>query len=336
MQKLSLAIVGATGLVGENILSILAEKKIPIENLYLIASAKSAGEIAEFKNKSYIVEDIADFDFSKANYAIFSAGKEVAKNYAPKAVKQGCFVIDNSSAFRYDDNIPLVIPEINADTLQNKKPSIIANPNCSTIQLLMAVKPIFDAVGVDKMEVVTYQSVSGAGKEGLEELVKETSSMLNGRSYDPKVFPEKIAFNIIPQIDVFEKNGYTREEMKIVWETKKILSDSSIKVNPTAARVPVFYGHSMAVHLETKKKISVTEARKLMNAFPGVKVIDKRVDGGYPTAVSEASGKDTVFVGRIRGNLATDKGLNFWVVADNLRKGAALNAIQILECLINA
>lgn len=334
-KKINLAIVGATGLVGATLLEILAERNFPINNLYLLASEKSAGEIIDFYGKSYIVENVADFDFSKANIAIFSAGSDVAAEYAPIAAKKKCIVIDNSSQFRYDDDVPLVVPEINGHLLKKKLPrNIIANPNCSTAQMVVALKPIYDAVGIHRINVATYQSVSGHGKEALEELARQTANLLGGKPYPSKVFPKQIAFNILPQIDVFEDNGYTFEEMKMVRETQKIFADSSILVNPTAVRVPVFYGHAMAVHIETKKKITATKARQLLKKAAGVAVVDQRKPGGYPTQVTDASGKDAVFVGRIREDVSCELGLNLWVVADNLRKGAALNAIQIAECLL--
>jgi aspartate-semialdehyde dehydrogenase len=333
MKKIKLAIVGATGLVGENILALLSESKLEIESVYLLASASSVGEMLEFRRRSYEVEDLAQFDFSQADYAIFSAGKAIAEKYVPRAAKQGCVVIDNSSQFRYDADVPLIIPEINGALLKEQSFKIIANPNCSTIQMLMALKPIYDAVGIKAIQVATYQSVSGHGREGLAELATQTANLLNARGSEPGVFPKQIAFNVIPQIDTFEDNGHTREEMKMVWETQKIFEDDKLKVNATAVRVPVFYGHALAIHLETKKKITAEQARTCLDAFPGVEVLDQRVNGGYPTPVSDASGKNPVFVGRIRENLACRYGINLWVVADNLRKGAALNAIQILELM---
>lgn len=335
MKKINLAIVGATGLVGTTLLDILEGRHFPIENLYLLASDRSAGEILEFHGKSYEVENVERFDFSKAQIAIFSAGNEVSEKYAPIAAKKNCIVIDNSSYFRYDKDVPLIVPEVNGKLLKKTLPrNIIANPNCSTAQLVLALKPIYDAVGIARVNVVTYQSVSGQGKEALEELARQTANLLGGKPYASKMFPKQIAFNVLPHIDVFEENGYTREEMKMVWETKKILGDDSILVNPTAARVPVFYGHAMAVHIETKEKLSVTKARQLLRKAPGVEVLDIRKPGGYPTQVTEASGKDAVFVGRIREDISHSLGLDMWVVADNLRKGAALNAIQIAEFLI--
>jgi aspartate-semialdehyde dehydrogenase len=244
-------------------------------------------------------------------------------------------VIDNTSQFRYDDDIPLVVPEVNPGALASyRNRNIIANPNCSTIQMLVALKPIYDAVGIERINVATYQAVSGTGKEAIEELANQTASLLNGRPVETKVYPRQIAFNVIPHIDSFQDNGYTKEEMKMVWETRKIMGDERIQVNPTCVRVPVFYGHSEAIHIETRDKITAEQARKLLEAAPGIVVLDERQPGGYPTPVGDASGKDPVFVGRIREDISHPRGLNLWVVADNVRKGAALNSIQIAETLI--
>ncbi|HEB77922.1 MAG TPA: aspartate-semialdehyde dehydrogenase, partial [Methylothermaceae bacterium] len=247
----------------------------------------------------------------------------------------GCVVIDNTSQFRYDDDIPLVVPEVNPDDIAlYKNRGIIANPNCSTIQMVVALKPIYDAVGIERINVCTYQAVSGSGKEAIEELAMQTAYLLNGKPIEPKVYPKQIAFNCLPHIDVFLDNGYTKEEMKMVWETRKIMGDESIQVNPTTVRVPVFYGHSEAVHIETRDKISAEEARRLLEQAPGVVVLDKREPGGYPTAVTEAAGRDPVYVGRIREDISHPRGLNLWVVADNVRKGAALNSVQIAQLLV--
>ncbi|NOQ14434.1 MAG: aspartate-semialdehyde dehydrogenase, partial [Methyloprofundus sp.] len=255
--------------------------------------------------------------------------------YAPKAVAAGCVVIDNTSQFRYDDDIPLVVPEVNPESIaEHTERGIIANPNCSTIQMLVALKPIYDAVGIERVNVCTYQAVSGSGKEGVEEVVTQTSQLLNGKPIKTSVYPKQIAFNVLPQIDVFMDNGYTKEEMKMVWETKKIMGDDSIQVNPTAVRVPVFFGHSEAIHIETRDKISVEKVREILAAAPGITVLDERKDGGYPTAVTESSGNDDVFVGRIREDISHAKGIDLWVVADNVRKGAALNSVQIAEELV--
>lgn len=331
----NVAVVGATGAVGEMMLSILAERNFPIKKLYALASEKSAGKVVDYGSEQILVENLAEFDFSKVDIALFSAGGSVSAEYAPIAAAMGCIVIDNTSYFRYDDDVPLVIPEVNPQAIDDyRQRNIIANPNCSTIQMLVALKPIYDAVGISRINVATYQSVSGAGAKGITELVEETGKLLNGMPAKPKIFSRQIAFNVIPQIDVFQDNGYTKEEMKMVWETQKILEDKSILVNPTAVRVPVFYGHSEAVHIETKKKITAAQARKILKDAPGVEVLDKQASGGYPTPVPEGSGRDEVFVGRIREDISHPLGLNMWVVSDNVRKGAALNAVQIAELLI--
>jgi aspartate-semialdehyde dehydrogenase len=329
------AVVGATGAVGEAMLAILAERKFPVGRVYALASERSAGKTVNFGNRELVVEDLAEFDFSKVQIGLFSPGASVSAVYAPKAAAAGCVVIDNTSQFRYDDDIPLVIPEVNPEAIaQHTQRGIIANPNCSTIQMLVALKPIYDAVGIERINVATYQAVSGTGKDAIEELAQQTAALLNGRPVECNVYPKQIAFNVLPHIDVFMENGYTKEEMKMVWETRKILGDASIMVNPTTVRVPVFYGHSEAVHIETRDKISADAARELLATAPGVVVVDVRGPGGYPTAVTESSGRDGVFVGRIREDISHPRGLNLWVVSDNLRKGAALNAIQIAEALI--
>ncbi len=334
-KKYNIAVVGATGAVGEAMLSILEDRKFPVDKVYALASSRSAGKRIAFNGGSLVVQDLAEFDFSKAQIGLFSAGASLSEKYAPIAAEAGCIVIDNTSQFRYDDDIPLVVPEVNPESIaDHKKRGIIANPNCSTIQMLVAIKPIYDAVGIERINVCTYQAVSGSGKEGIEEVVGQTSQLLNGKPITSKVYPKQIAFNVLPQIDVFMENGYTKEEMKMVWETKKIMGDDSIQVNPTAVRVPVFYGHSEAVYIETKEKITVDKVRELLTATAGITVIDERVDGGYPTAVTESSGHDDVFVGRIREDISHEKGINLWVVADNVRKGAALNSVQIAEELI--
>jgi aspartate-semialdehyde dehydrogenase len=334
-KKYDIAVVGATGAVGETILEILVERKFPINKLYALASNRSAGKTIRFNKKSVMIEDLSLFDFSKVQLALFSAGGSVSAEYAPKAAKAGCVVIDNTSHFRYEADIPLVISEVNPEALAKyKKRKIIANPNCSTMQMLVALKPIYDAVGITRINVATYQSVSGGGKKAIHELADQTAELLNGRPAKLNVYPRQIAFNVLPQIDTFQKNGYTKEEMKMVWETKKIFNDDSIQVNPTAVRVPVFYGHSEAVHIETRKKITAAQARKLLKKAPGVIVIDEQKPGGYPTAVSDAAGQDAVFVGRIREDISHPMGLNLWIVSDNIRKGAALNAVQIAEIMI--
>lgn len=329
------AVVGATGAVGETMMSILEERNFPIRNLYALASSRSAGTKLQFKGKTIVVEDLETFDFSKAQIGLFSPGASVSAIYAPKAGAAGCIVVDNTSQFRQDEDIPLVVPEVNPHAIaQYKNRNIIANPNCSTIQMLVALKPIHDAVGITRINVATYQSVSGTGKEAIEELANQTAQLLNAKPITAEVYPKQIAFNVLPHIDVFMENGYTKEEMKMVWETHKIMEDSSIQVNPTAARVPVFFGHSEAIHIETRDKITAEQARELLAKAPGIVVLDERKAGGYPTAVTEAAGKDPVYVGRIREDISHPRGLDMWVVADNIRKGAALNSIQIAEILI--
>lgn len=334
-RTFDVAVVGATGAVGECMLEILAQRRFPVGRVHALASERSVGRTVSFGAQELEVENLADFDFSKVQIGLFSPGASVSAIYAPKAGAAGCVVIDNTSQFRYDDDIPLVIPEVNEAALaQFRNRNIIANPNCSTVQMLVALKPIHDAVGIARINVATYQAVSGTGKDAIEELATQTANLLNGRPVESKVYPKQIAFNVLPHIDAFQDNGYTKEEMKMVWETHKIMGDSSILVNPTCVRVPVFYGHSEAVHIETRRKISVAEVRELLARAPGVSLLDERVPGGYPTPVTEASGKDAVFVGRIREDISHPLGLNLWVVSDNLRKGAALNSIQIAESLI--
>ena len=329
------AVVGATGAVGETMLAILAERKFPVGKVYALASERSAGKRVPFGDGYLKVENLADFDFSKVQIGLFSPGASVSAEYAPKAAAAGCVVIDNTSQFRYDDDIPLVVPEVNPQAVaQYKNRGIIANPNCSTIQMLVALKPIYDAVGIERINVCTYQAVSGTGKEAIEELAGQTAILLNGQPIEAKVYPKQIAFNVIPQIDVFMDNGYTKEEMKMVWETKKIMGDDRIQVNPTCVRVPVFYGHSEAVHIETRDKITAEQARELLMKAAGVVVLDEHVAGGYPTAVTEGANHDASYVGRIREDVSHPRGLDLWVVSDNVRKGAALNSVQIAEILI--
>ena len=330
-KTFTVAVVGATGAVGETMLSILAERNFPVGTLVALASERSAGTKVKFGHRDVVVQDLATFDPTGVDIALFSAGGATSKEYAPKFAAAGAVVIDNSSAFRYDDDVPLVVSEVNPDQVRNRPRGIIANPNCSTMQMLVALAPIHRAVGIERINVATYQSVSGAGRSGMEELGKQTAQLLAFQDIEPQKFQAQIAFNLIPHIDDFQPNGYTKEEMKLVWETQKILEDSSILVNPTAVRVPVFYGHSEAVNIETKRKITVEQARALLGRAPGVEVVDEHKAGGYPTPVTHASGKDPVFVGRIREDFSHPRGLNLWVVADNIRKGAALNAVQLAE-----
>lgn len=327
------AIVGVTGVVGETLLEVLAQRKFPVANLYPIASERSAGNAIVFNQKPYSVIDIEDFDFSKAQFAFFSAGAVVSKKYVPIAAQEGCLVIDNTSQFRYESDVPLVVPEVNSDALKDyRQRNIIANPNCSTIQMVVALKPIYDAVGIERINVATYQSVSGAGKEAIEELARQTAELLNGQALTMKVFPKQIAFNVLPHIDEFQENGYTKEEMKMVWETQKIFGDNDIRINPTAVRVPVFYGHSEAIHIETKQPLEKEQAIQLLQNAPGVVLLNEL---DYPTCVTHAASQDAVYVGRVRKDISHPNGLDMWVVSDNVRKGAALNAVEIVETLIN-
>lgn len=335
-KQVDVAVVGATGAVGETMLEILHQRNFPVGKVYALASERSAGSRVSFGNKSLVVEDLAKFDFSKVQVGLFSPGASVSAEYAPKAAAAGCVVVDNTSQFRYDDDIPLVVPEVNPDAVADyTNRGIIANPNCSTIQMMVALKPIYDAVGITRINVCTYQAVSGSGKPAMDELAKQTADLLNGRPVEASVYPKQIAFNVLPHIDVFMDNGYTKEEMKMVWETRKIMGDETIQVNPTAVRVPVFFGHSEAIHIETRDKLTAEQATELLSKAPGIVVLDDRNDGGYPTAVTEASGNDPVYVGRIREDISHPNGLNLWVVADNVRKGAALNSVQIAEVLVD-
>ena len=333
-REYDVAVVGASGMIGEAMMSILAEREFPIRNIFPLGSDRSAGTALDFMGETVHIGLLSEFDFSQVQYGLFSAGASVSDIYAPKAAEQGCTVIDNTSRFRYDPDIPLVIPEVNGEVLTDAD-RLIANPNCSTIQMLVALKPIYDAVGIDRINVCTYQSVSGAGRSAVNELADQSVALLNGRDAQVSVSPRQIAFNAIPHIDVFQENGYTKEEMKMVWETRKIFNDESIRVNPTTVRIPVFFGHSEAVHIETKDKITAAQARELLKATKGVTVIDNPDDLQYPTAVTDAANRDDVFVGRIREDISHDHGLNMWVVSDNVRKGGALNSIQIAEYLIN-
>ena len=337
MSNINVAVVGATGAVGEIMLEILAERDFPVNELYPLASERSAGTTVMYKNKPVTVGNLAEFDFSKAQIGLFSAGGSISAEYAPKAGDAGCIVIDNTSNFRYEDDIPLVVPEVNSHKIaEYGNRNIIENPNCSTIQMVVALKPIYDAVGIKRISVSTYQAVSGTGKAGIEELAKQTAELLNGRQVETDVYPKQIAFNALPHIDDFQENGYTKEEMKMNWETRKIFNDNSIQVSATCVRIPVFYGHSESVQIETHKPISEHEVKDLLSEAEGVTVIDERQDGGSPTAGSESAGQDSVFVGRIRQDISFPNGVNLWVVADNVRKGAALNSVQIAEKLINS
>lgn len=333
-RQYQVAVVGATGAVGEAMLAGLVERKFPIAQVYALASERSVGKTVAFGDESLEVLDLATFDFTDVDLALFSAGNAVSKQYAPIAAAHNCVVIDNSSCFRYDANIPLIIPEVNPHRIADyTREGIIANPNCSTIQMLVALKPLHDAVGIHRINVATYQSVSGTGKEAISELVHQVGELLNGRPVKPQVYSQQIAFNVLPHIDEFQENGYTREEMKMVWETHKILEDESILVNPTAVRVPVLYGHSEAIHVELKAPLTTAQAKEILRKAPGVVVVDDPKKAKYPTAISHAVDSDDVYVGRIRQDISHPNGLNLWVVSDNIRKGAATNAIQIAELL---
>jgi aspartate-semialdehyde dehydrogenase len=334
-REYSIAVVGATGLVGETMISVLEERSFPVRELYALASERSLGHRVSFRGRSVAVQELTGFDFSRCDLALFSAGAAVSREYAPRAAAAGCIVIDNTSEFRYRDEVPLVVPEVNPQALEGfGRSGIIANPNCSTIQLVVALKPLHDAAQLESVSVATYQSVSGAGREAVEELARQSIALLSGKGpIDTAGGARQMAFNCVPHIDAFQDNGYTREEMKIVWETRKILSEPQLRVNATAVRVPVFYGHSEVVQIETRRSLSAAEARRLLENAPGVTVLDEHRLGGYPTAATEAAKRDTVYVGRIREYLAPDRGLNLWIVADNVRKGAATNSVQIAEAL---
>ena len=332
-QKYNVAILGATGLVGQNLIEILEERQFPVGQLFPLASSRSAGDTVHFNGKEIEVIDVDTFDWTQAQIGLFSAGGSVSAKYAPIAADAGVVVIDNTSHFRYEPDVPLVVPEVNPQAIADfRNRNIIANPNCSTIQMLVALKPIHDAYGIDRINVCTYQSVSGAGKKAVDELVAQTAQLMNGRPVEAEHFPAQMAFNVIPQIDAFEDNDYTKEEMKMVWETHKILGDESVRVNPTAVRVPVFYGHAEAIHLELRQPVSAEDVKKLLETAPGVTLLADSTE--YPTPVTNASGNDQTYVGRVREDISHPNGINLWVVADNIRKGAATNSIQIAELLI--
>jgi aspartate-semialdehyde dehydrogenase len=334
-RRWNVAVVGATGLVGGNMLSILEQRAFPVGEVYAVASARSAGRTVPFKGGELPVHDLETFDFSKAQLGLFSAGASVSKVHAVRAAQAGCVVIDNTSQFRYQDDIPLVVSEVNPHAIAGyRKHNIIANPNCSTMQMLVALKPLHDVAQIERINVATYQSVSGGGQKAIDELAQQTVALAQGGAVAPKVIAKQIAFNCVPQIDVFLDNGYTKEEMKMFWETQKIMEDTSIRVNATAVRVGVYVGHSEAVHIETRRKLTEAQAREILGRAPGVVVIDERKPGGYPTAVTEGAGTDPVYVGRIREDISHERGLNLWIVSDNVRKGAALNSVQIAEILV--
>ena len=336
--KYNVAIAGATGNVGREIIQILEDINFPVDQLFLLASSRSKGQTIEFRGEQLIVEELAEFDFSKAHLGLFSPGGKISAEYAPKAAKAGCLVIDNTSYFRMKNDVPLIVPEVNASDLEDffnneERSNIIANPNCSTIQMVVALKPLHDQAIINRVIVSTYQSVSGAGKDAMDELFNQTQNIYANKNIEKNKFTKQIAFNVIPHIDTFVDNGNTKEEEKMINETKKIL-DEGIKVSATCVRVPVFISHAESINIEFDSPLSDQEASKLLKEFDGVSVIDFRKDEGYVTPI-EAAGEDKVYVSRIRNDTSLDNGLNIWVVADNLRKGAALNAVQIAELVIS-
>lgn len=334
MESYNVAVVGATGAVGNEMIKVLEERNFPVRELTLLASERSLGVEIDFHGKPLPVKVLDENSFKGIQIGLFSAGGSVSERYAPIAASAGCVVIDNTSAFRMTPDVPLVVPEVNPEAIaQYRNQGIIANPNCSTIQMVVALKPIYDAVGIRRIVVSTYQAVSGTGKKAIEELADQSRALMTCQEVKVKVYPHQIAFNCLPQIDVFVENGYTKEEMKMINETKKIFNDPSIAVTATTVRVPVFYGHSESVNIETKQKITAEEVRKLLATAPGVKVVDNPAEKSYPLAI-KAAGQDDTLVGRIREDESIANGINMWVVADNIRKGAATNAVQIAEVLI--
>ncbi len=334
MRKYNVAVVGATGVVGTEMISTLEKRNFPVKELILLASERSLGRELTFRGKDYPVRVLNEDSFKGVEIGLFSAGGSISERFAPVAAKEGCVVIDNTSAFRMEQDVPLVVPEVNPEDIGAYGiRRIIANPNCSTIQMVVALKPIHDAVGIKRIVVSTYQAVSGSGRNAIDELVGQTKALLTLNEVETKVYPHRIAFNCLPHIDVFLHNGYTKEEMKMVNETRKILKAPSMALTATTVRVPVFYGHSESVNIETERKITPDEVREILSNAPGVTVIDNPDLSEYPLA-SDAAGKDDTFVGRIREDESIPNGINMWIVADNIRKGAALNAVQIAEILI--
>ena len=330
-DQYNVAVAGATGAVGRKMLEILEERKFPVATLKALASAKSVGQTLTFNGGPVTVEELNENSFEGVDISLFSAGASVSRQFAPSAVKSGCIVIDNSSAFRMEPGVPLVVPEVNPDAI-NSNAGIIANPNCSTIQMVVVLKPIHDKFKIKRVVVSTYQSVSGSGQKAIKELQNQIKNLLDGKTAELNVYPHQIAFNCIPHIDIFLDNGYTKEEMKMIDETRKILGDPSIMVSPTTVRVPVFYSHSESINVETLRPINAREVRELLSGMDGIRVTDNPETNEYPLAI-DGAGKDEVFVGRIRDDISCKNAINFWVVSDNLRKGAALNAVQIAEYL---
>ena len=338
-KTIDVAIVGVTGTVGEALVSLLEERKFPVGKFFPLASERSAGGKVQLNGKYSTVQDVAGFDFSQAQLAFFCAPAPVAAEFVPRATAAHCVVIDNSTQFRADDDVPLVIPEVNPEAInQYQARNIIASPDSMAIQICLALKPIYDAVGIERINVVTFQAVSGDGKAGVGELATQTAALLNMRVAKPEIYAKQIAFNVLPQIGDIENDGYakgyTSEEIKLLQESQKILGDDAILINATVTQVPVFFGHSASLHVETREKLTAVDARKLLKKAPGLTVMDKGRKDGYPTAVSEAAGDNAVFVGRIRDDISHPTGINLWVVADNVRKGAALNSVQIAEFLV--
>jgi aspartate-semialdehyde dehydrogenase len=328
------AVAGATGAVGNEMLRILEEQEFPVASLKLLASSRSAGKTLDFRGESLHVEELRDDSFEGVDIALFSAGAAASRQFAPAAAESGCVVIDNSSGWRMDPEVPLVVPEVNPHAVADyRRKGIIANPNCSTIQMVVVLKPIYDAAGIERVVVSTYQAVSGTGKNAMEELTEQTRNLLTFQEVTAEVYPHRIAFNCFPHIGSFLENGYTEEEMKMVHETHKIMEDPNIRVSATTVRIPVFYGHSEAVNIQTKRKLSAKEARVLLFQAPGVRVMDNPDERIYPMP-SEAAGINDTLVGRIREDISIENGLDLWIVADNIRKGAALNTVQIAELLI--
>lgn len=335
MKKFSIAIVGASGVVGGMLIELLEQRRFPVNQLHLLASERSSGQRFSFQGSYLRVQALEEFDFAGIDIAFFTAGSEISALYVPRATANGAIVVDNTSKYRLEPNIPLVVPEINAEQAKRGlQTRIVANPNCSTIQMVVALKPIHDEVRIKRIDISTYQSVSGAGTRALEELAMQTANVLNAKAITPEVAPVQMAFNVIPQIGEFQDNGFSEEEMKMVQETQKIFDDPNIKINPTCVRVPIFFGHSLALRVETHRKIQVADVRRLLSDAPGVELVDSNSDGGYPTPVTHATGQNEVFVGRVREDLSAPNGINLWVVSDNSRKGAALNSLQIAEELV--
>ena len=332
MKNYNVAVVGATGAVGEEMLNILEEKDFPINKLKLFATEKSKGKKIMFKDEEFIVDTIKPGSFEDIDIALFSISSSASKNIAPKAADEGAIVIDNSNAFRMDDNVPLVVPEINPDEIFNNQ-GIIANPNCSTIQMVLALKPIYEEAGIEQIIVSTYQAVSGTGRDAINELTQQTENLMKNKDIKSEVYPHQIAFNALPHIDIFFDNGYTKEEMKMVREPRKIFDDPELKISATAVRIPVYYGHAEAINLVPEKNISIEKLKDLLASTEGVKIVDNPDKNEYPLSIMSEN-DDSVMVGRIRKDLVNEKGINMWVVANNLRKGAALNAVQIAEQLI--